>query len=73
MKYESNHGGGVQAICKRLNETELQQPFDKELKPSVVSKAVDDGISGISPPKKGRFWIVPKELPHAHALHSTMM
>ena len=73
MKCKSNHGGGVWAICKRLNETELNQPFDKKLKPSVVSKAVDDGRAGMSPPKKGRPRIVPKELTHALAVHSTMM
>ena len=73
MKCKSKHRGGVCAICKCLNETELNQPFDKKLKPWAVLKAVDNGRAGMSPPKKGRPWILPKELTHALAVHSTMM
>ena len=63
----------MHATCKRRNETDLNQPFDKKLKPSVVAKAVDDGRAGRSPVKKGRPRIVPKQLTHALAIHSTMM
>ena len=72
-KCDCRHGFGVHTICKRLNETDLNQPFDKKLKPSVVAKAVDDGCTGRSPVKKGRPRIVPKQLTHSLAIHSTLM
>ena len=66
-------GYGAIAICKQLNQELLHHPSDKQLKPTTIQTAVDHGLVGVSPFKKGRPEKIPQQFTKALATHTTML
>ena len=68
----SKHGCGARAIAKKYNE-QLASPGDYQVGKTALLNAVSRGEVGVSPLKRGRPSVVPKELTMAVATHATMM
>ena len=68
----SKYGCGARAIAKKYNE-QLASPGDYQIGRTALLRAASRGEVGVSPLKRGRPSVVPKELTMAVATHATMM
>ncbi len=66
-------GYGAIAICKQLNQELLHHSLDKQLKPKTIQTAVDHGLVGISPLKKGQPGKIPQQFTKALTMHTAML
>ncbi len=66
-------GYGALAKCKQLNNTLLHHPSNKQLTPTTIQSAVDNGLIDISQLKKRQLKKIPLQLTKVLATHTAML